>query len=271
MCVRRLCVVLLVVSSLASMRAQEPPRAELMQRVGDYVRRFVEAFSNVVAEERYEPDSQNRGRRRLRSDYLLVRSPRNEQNFLTFRDVVEVNGKPVRNRQELITKLFLQPSEDAVKQATAISAHSEQHIPSTSDPLLALVFLQREYQTRFRYSLAERDPRLRPDVLRIDFVETQVPTILGRTTDGEFPTRGSAWVIDATGRVSKTELQIGSPETPVTLTTVFGVDDSLRIDVPVEMSESFYASNALVKGVARYSRFRRFGVRTAEAIETPKP
>jgi hypothetical protein len=37
------------------------------------------------------------------------------------------------------------------------------------------------------------------------------------------------------------------------------------------MSESFSASGVVVKSVARYSRFRRFGVRTDETIETPEP
>jgi hypothetical protein len=276
--VRPLCVTALVVSSLAieqshsaNVLAQEPPVEQVMQRVGDYVRGFVDALSNVVAEERYEPDPRQRGRRRLRSDYLLVRSPRNERNFLAFRDVLEVNGKQVENHQETLTKLFLQPSEDALKQAMAISAHSEQYLPSITDPLLAVIFLQREYQTRFRYMFAERDPGLGPDVRRIVFVESHVPTILGRTADGEFPTRGTAWVNEATGRVSKTELQIGNPETPLTLTTVFGVEDSLKIDVPLELSESSHVSGVVVKGVAKYSRFRRFGVRTNEKIETPTP
>ena len=73
---------------------------------------------------------------------------------------------------------------------------------------------------------------------------------------------------ETTGRVFKTELQFAG-ERPLTLTTVFGMDDTLNIDVPIEMSESFSASGEIVKGVARYSRFRRFGVRTDETIDTP--
>jgi hypothetical protein len=242
-----------------------------MQRVGDYVQRFVDAFSNVVAEERYDPERGNTGRQRLRADYSLVRSPHNERDFMTFRDVVEVNGKPIRDQQDRLTKLFLQPSADALEQAKAIAAHSQKYIPPTTDPLLALVFLQREYHARFRYTLGARDSELGPDVRRIAFFEMLSPTILGPINGRDLPARGSAWVNEATGQVFRTELQLGSEEMPVTVTTVFGVDEPLRIDVPIEMRESVAAPEGPARGVARYSRFRRFGVRTNETIDTPEP
>lgn len=260
------CVFVLVVVSCAGTYAQEPVADELMQRIGDYVQRFAAAFSNVVAEERYVPDPAPRGRQHLRSDYLLVQSPRNQRNFLTFRDVVEVNGKAVRNQQERLAKLFLQPSGNPLEQASAIAAHSEQHIPPTSDPLLAFVFLQREYQSRFRYTLGERDPALGTDVYRIAFVESTSPTIIRLANDRDLVMRGEVWVSEATGRVFRTRLLFGGEEN--SLTTVFGFDEALQIDVPIEMHESFLVQGGLARGVARYSRFRRFGVRTDETIDT---
>ena len=271
MCARLCCVSVLVALSTVDARAQEQPAGELMQRVGDYVQRFVDAFSNVVAEERYDPAPGHQGRPRLRSDYSLVRSPSNERDFMTFRDVVEVNGKAIRDQQERLTKLFLQPSDNTLEQARAIAAHSQKYIPPTTDPLLALVFLQREYHNRFRYSLGERDPERGPDVRQIGFLETQLPTILGSINGSDLPTRGTAWVRETDGHVLSTELELGSLQTPVTVVTVFGFDKTLRIDVPIEMRESFSASDGLAKGVARYSRFRRFGVRTNETIDTPDP
>lgn len=263
------CAVVVAALSVAAAYAQDPTADEYMVRVGDYVQRFVNAFSNVVAEERYEPGPGHRERQRLLSDYSLVRSPTNQDDFLTFRDVLEVNGKPLRNQKERLTKLFLQPSGNPLEQARAVSAHSERYLPPTTDPLLAVVFLQRGYQARFRFALGERDPGLAPDVRRIAFVETQTPTLLGRADGSDLPTQGTAWVSETTGRVFKTELQFLGEER--TLTTMFGTDDTLRIDVPIEMSESFSAAGVVVKGVARYSRFRRFGVHTNETIDTPEP
>ena len=271
------CLSVLVALSVATASApesasgQESAAEEVLQRVGDYVQRFVDAFSNVVAEERYDPAPGHPGRQRLRSDYSLVRSPSNERDFMMFRDVVEVNGKPIRSQQERLTKLFLQPSDDALEQARAIAAHSQEYIPPTTDPLLALVFLQREYHPRFRYTLGERDPGRGPNARQIAFVETQLPTILGSINGSDLPTRGTAWVSETDGHVFSTELELGSLQTPLTLVTVFGFDKTLRIDVPTEMRESFSASGGLARGVARYSRFRRFGVRTNETIDTPEP
>ena len=72
MSARLLCAVVVAALSVAVAYAQDPAADEFMVRVGDYVQRFVNAFSNVVAEERYEPGAGHRGRQRLRSDYLLV-------------------------------------------------------------------------------------------------------------------------------------------------------------------------------------------------------
>jgi hypothetical protein len=222
----------------------------------------------VVAEERYEPDAANPGRQRLRSDYLLVRKPDNDRNFLSFRDVIEANGRRVGNRDERLAKLFLQPFENAAEQARAIAAHSAKYISPTSDPLLALVFLQREYQTRFEFVLDELDPAT--GARRVRFTETARPTILIQT-DGQFiVARGSAWVSEETGHVVRTELLMGSDPSPTSITTTFGRDQSLQLDVPVEMREIYQPpQGAAARGTARYSNFRRFAVTTAEKISEP--
>ena len=68
MSVRAHCAVVVAALSIAAAYAQDPAADELMVRVGNYVQGFVNAFSNVVAEERYEPAPGHRGRQRLRSD-----------------------------------------------------------------------------------------------------------------------------------------------------------------------------------------------------------
>jgi hypothetical protein len=269
MATRVCCLVCGALLSLTA-SAQSPSVEELMPRVGAYVRDFVDQFSNVVAEERYEPDPAHRGRQRLRSDYLLVRKPGNDRNFMTFRDVVEVNGRAVGNRNERLAKLFVQPFESAIEQANAITAHSADYIFTASDPLLVMVFLQREYQPRFRFTLDQLDPALGPDVRGVRFLETTSPTILQQPDGQDIVTRGAVWVSEQTGRVVRTELQMGREPSTTTITTVFGRDESLRIDVPAEMHETYFPPRgAFVRGVARYSNFRRFAVTTNEKIDSP--
>jgi hypothetical protein len=52
--------------------------------------------------------------------------------------------------------------------------------------------------------------------------------------DRDLVTHGSAWVVESTGRVVKTDIEVGEFDvTPkVTLTTTFKFDEALQIDVP---------------------------------------
>ena len=113
-----------------------------------------------------------------------------------------------------------------------------------------------------------RDAALGPDVYRIAFLETTSPTIIRLADNRDLAMRGEVWVSEATGRVFRTRLLFGGEEN--SLTTVFGFDEALQIDVPIEMRESFLVQGGLARGVARYSRFRRFGVRTDETIDTDR-
>jgi len=265
-------VALLVALTLlaASPSAQSPPIDVLMERVAVYVHRFVEQFSNVVAEEQFVPERLLGDRRHLRSDYLLVRYPGSNSTFLTFRDVVQINGVAVGDQQDQLSKLFLQSFESAVQQANAITRHSAKYLSPMSDPLLGIAFLQRDYQPRFRYTLGDIDASVGPGVRRIRLDETHSPTILRRANpDRDLVSHGSAWVVESTGRVVKTEMEVGLAPT-TTLTTTFRFDEALQIDVPAQMVESYRNQVGVrLRAVATYTRFRRFAVRTEEAIESP--
>jgi len=270
MAVRVFCLVVGVMLSVPGLSAQSPDIDVLMQRVGDYVHGFIDRFCNVVAEERYEPDRVRRGNGRLRSDFLLVQKPGNERQFLTFRDVVEVNGKALRNREETLAKLFQQPAESVIAQANAITAHSADYMFPGSDPLLVMVFLQPEYQPRFTFVRDDIEQRFGADIRRVHFEETTSPTMLRQEGDRDLPTRGTIWVSERTGKVVKTELRLGSDPTTTMITTLFGRDEPLGIDVPAVLEQTYYASpGEVVKGIARYSNFRRFSVSTAEKIDAP--
>src|SRR5690606_9592001 len=96
---------------------QEPELGELLGRTAAWVGRFVSEFANVVAEEDYRQDWQFGERRRLTSDFLLVGYPGRDGVWLAFRDVTAVNGRPVRDQQDRLARLFMDPFEDAVRRA----------------------------------------------------------------------------------------------------------------------------------------------------------
>src|SRR5688572_1388714 len=100
----------------AALEGQPPSTDELLARASKYVATFLDRFSNVVTEEQYAQDMvSNRtamaairggGRlaqpttrhRDLKSDFLLVK-PSETDGWLPFRDVFEVDGEPVRDRE----------------------------------------------------------------------------------------------------------------------------------------------------------------------------
>jgi hypothetical protein len=108
--------------------AQSPTRDELLARLAAYVTRFTRDFSNVVAEEEYRQEVWPHQTRTLKSDFLLVAYPGANRLWLSFREVFEVDGRPIRDRREdRLANLFLQPFDDAVRRAQEIVNASQRY------------------------------------------------------------------------------------------------------------------------------------------------
>jgi hypothetical protein len=268
--------------------AAAPSRIEeMLARAGAYVADFVQRFSNIVAEERFAQDSRIVGgqrktarkgqemvvqgttvHRELVSDFLLVQAP-GLAGWHTFRDVAEVDGRPVRDRGDRLTELFLQPSAAAVERARDIDREGARYnfgdpARTINNPLLALGFLQSVYQPRFRFSLQPGESDLGRDVSIIEYREQARPTLLRRRSpDADLPARGRFWIEERTGRVVKTELTVSDDDD---ITTRFRFDERFQIAVPVEMRESYWSGGGYVTGVARYDHFRQFTVVTEEKL-----
>ncbi|MFP5379409.1 MAG: serine/threonine-protein kinase, partial [Vicinamibacteria bacterium] len=150
-----------VAAAVAATGAQETSLADVLARAGQYVTGYERRFAVLVAEERYVQEIHkpvmapiDRGnlsrnnpgggsfgggggvsqRRTLVSDYLLVQLEMGA-GWMPFRDVFSVDGKPVRDREDRLTDLFIKPHTDAAfDQAARIVAdvgrgleHAHQH------------------------------------------------------------------------------------------------------------------------------------------------
>jgi hypothetical protein len=144
-------VVVLAAMVAMGVRAQtiDPAAAAVVERAGGYVTEYVDAFSAIVSEEAQEQrlvraNGTVKQVRKLNSDFLLVKTSASAWPVV-FRDVIAVDGKPVRNREDRLRKLFLDNPKTAVELARAISAESRRHnigLPRTGNsPLLPLIFL----------------------------------------------------------------------------------------------------------------------------------
>ena len=136
---RKLCSIF---AAAAAVCALTPRYVVVADRVPDivvlasgYVDRFIQEFSNVVAEERYVQESAYPHRRReLVSDFLLVTPPGSVGRY-QFRDVRVVDGAAVRDRAERLTKLFLDApayKSVALARAAAVARESERYTSPTS-------------------------------------------------------------------------------------------------------------------------------------------
>ena len=276
--------------------AQSPPRVEtLRERATAYVEDFVTRFSQIVCEEHMVQESTSLpsvsgsganartdgrsapaatldmpapGRREIRSDYLFVRR-QTAEDWITFRDAFEVNGRPVRDRGDRLVKLLANPSLENDALARRLMLESTRHqlnpgLRSVNDPLLVLVLLQDHYQARFRYTRGARDRKVGDEVWIVNFQERDRPTIV-RSGGGDAPSRGRLWIDAGNGRVLKSEHQVGTSR----VATTFAWDPTFGLALPVEMRDDYTLGRTGFRATATYSRFRRFDVSTSEKVQEP--
>jgi hypothetical protein len=261
------------------------PRAQtdvtaLIDRAVVYVEQFNQRFGSMVTEERYEqsvhelslPGARNARpqfeRVSLVSDFLLVRIP--GEGWTPFRDVFERNGVKVRDREERLAKLFLNgSSRSAMEQAQQIMREGSRYnigsIERTINvPTLPLAFLTPLHRPRFLFTLGKHED----DGVEVVFREVQKPTYVRTTGDRDLPVSGRFWLDERTGAVHRTELDAQDTLVEAHIKVTYRLDEGLQLWVPVRMEERYRdrRSTGDVRGVATYSRFRKFQVSTSEEI-----
>ena len=250
----------------AALQAADPLDA-VVARAAAYVDRYQRDFAMVVSEERYDqearypaaPMSRTRDvttRTTLRSDFLLVSNAAG--GWLPFRD-----------REERLLKLFLTDAGSAVSQAGRIVEESARYNLGSLNrninlPTLALVFLTDAQRHRFAFSDGGLDGRTRV----VQFQETGRPTYVSTTGGRDLPISGRYWVDEASGRIERSELVAVDAVLDAKITVTYRADESAGLWVPAKMEELYkqQTDRSEIRGVASYSRFRRFQVKTTEDI-----
>ena len=253
--------------------AQGPDTEQLLALGTGFARTFFDGLANVVAEERYVQETTSpRARRVLRSDFYMVRYPGADE-WLAFRDVFEVDGKPLGPRADRMMHLFASPPDDPLARAAEIAREGARYnirdIGTVNNPLFAIAMLQPKYSRRFRFTAAGLDGEAGPRVHVLRFEEWLTPTLLRGSSNNDIPTGGRIWIDDRTGQVVRTELEVGQARVPVRVVTTFAFDEELGTHVPAEMRDRYPDSLGEIRGVATYGGFRRFQVRTSEEVGKP--
>ena len=271
--------------------AQEPSLAAVLIRAGFYVVEFQRSLSGVVAEETYVQDVRGPiglGRmpslapthRELKSDLLLVK-PAGADRWLQFRDVFEVDGKPVRDRNERLMQLFVSPSSSSAAQVQRILDESTRYNignlqRTVNAPVLALVILDPRNQPRFEFKRTDRmEPVLEhwtakplDSIWAIEYREVEKQTLIRTTNNRDLPARGRFWVEAGTGRVFASELVAEDPTIQGIIDVEYSMEPEIGLLVPVVMRERYEIrrDSSRVHGTANYGHFRQFQVKVDELL-----
>ena len=289
--------------------AQEPTLAAVLGRAGVYVTEFQRQFSGIVAEERYVQDVKSFGshcdpaglyaatynckgrlanpmRSELRSDLLLVKAGAAGE-WLQYRDVFEVDGQPVRDRTDRLTRLFLDPSASSAGQIGRILDESARYNigdirRNVNVPTLALTFLIPANQPRFKFRrTTERLPatagslsgaegvfRVSTEVWVVEYQEVRRGTLIHTQNHKDLPSRGRFWIEPSSGRVLMTELLAKNHDVRATIDVSYQSEPLLGLPVPIEMREWYdgLRNGSRIEAVATYGKFRQFQVNTNETF-----
>ena len=273
----------------AQSAGQEPTLQLVLERTAAYVAEYEARLAGIVAEEHYRqnvtrlspapgqrmpPTPQQRA---LKSDVLLVRTE-GEDRWVQFRDVFEVDGRPVRDRDQRLFKLFIEPASGSRAAAEAISAESARFNigplwRTVNVPILALVFFEARHQPQFRHRRMKAgnlrdlaDLARESDIWAIDYRETASRTLIRGLSDRNVRSNGVMWVDATNGRVLRTEMESGNSDVRAKIVVTYRTEPGLDLFVPGEMKEGYILPRTMtrIEGSARYSRFRQFKVVTTE-------
>jgi hypothetical protein len=190
--------------------------------------------------------------------------------------VIQVDGKPLRERRDRITAPFAEAADDETalalaRNVAADSARYELRDAGTANhPLLVFGFLHRSAQPQFEFTLDRVDRSVAADAWIVRYRETARPTILRGPNNTDVPATGRVWIQAGSGRVLRTELEVTVLGGVSRVVTNFAGDDRLRAHLPAEMRHTFgdTAVPNRVAGTARYRGVRR--VETREDLEAAR-
>jgi hypothetical protein len=271
----------LTLAASYALQAQAPDVDAVLEKAGDYVTAYRDTFVGVVAEETYRQEVHGRrgtdqrgfsaegpGQRRdLKSDVLLVRAPAGER-WMQFRDVFEVDGKPVRDRAERLARLFLRPSPSTQKQVEDITAESARYNiggvnRNVNLPVLALTVLEPENRPWFSF----RGGRKSATLWELEYQEERSGTLIRTTGDQAMPAHGHFSIESATGRVLSSALIAENRSLRAQIEVTYAHEPVVNMFVPREMREKYDTKDgSTVDGRATYAKFRRYQVKVEEKI-----
>ena len=274
----------MAVLAVAHPAGQQPTLKGVLERTAAYVERFHQQLSQIVAEETYTQTVTDTSRvstillaptRRLRSDLVLVK-PSASERFVELRDVFEVDGAAVRDREARLESLLHNARggariDEIIKESARYNLGSITRNINT--PVMPLQFLDKSNQDRFQFKHVEKSKpvfsdahdqaaneagvfRVTTEMWTIEYRERGRNTIIRRPNGENLPVHGRFWIDPSTGAVLISEMIADTGGVIATVTVSYQSEPLMGFLVPVEMRESYVRSEERITGHAVYGRFR---------------
>ena len=250
--------------------AQTPSLDDVLKRSAVYVSEFRKQLSGIVAEETYRQDiaytagirdvaCSGTARACCKSDLLLVK-PADSDRYVELRDVFEVDGQPVRDRQARLRRCSQTAAAGDAQIASIIEDSARYNIGSITrninTPLMALLFLDADNQPRFKFKHVEKAKpvfsdsedaainespvfRVSTEMWTIEYQERNRNTIIPGPTAATCRRTGRFWINPSNGSVLISELIVDSGGVIATVTVSYQSEPLMGFLVPVEMRESY--------------------------------
>ncbi len=270
--------------ALPSAQIQKPDISEkaLTSAAVNYVAEYEKQFAFLIADEEYrqtlfDADGRKSKTRLIKAELFLTYLPADAE-WIAVRDVIEVDGEPIKDREDLRALLAKSERVRLVKELTSRNARYNlgRVERNFNEPTLPLLLLD-----------AKRTPRIKFDRKRVTreddvtlavlaFEEREPPTLVATPNEGAVRAKGEFLLDAATGTVRRTLFQLTRPGIDVKLETAYVKDDKLNLWLPSVFTERYEAgsniggmrlssyparaSKELVECEARYTNYRRFEV-----------
>jgi hypothetical protein len=231
--------------AVAGITAQKGPAlADVLQSAADYLVQYSERLAVISAEESYTQYETSSGKmstpRRLTADYVLVGL--GGGGLAGFRDVFGIDNKALRPREERLVGILQKRSTATLDQARQLSEESVRqyisgNLHALDQPTTALEFLRKENQDRSTFKLEGVKTTNGSAVATLRFTEKNGQRLIPSAEDAG--ALGRFWIDVATGAVRQTELSMNSKTMNVRTSVKYVDEPTLRLWLPLEMSQVF--------------------------------
>ena len=184
----------------------------------------------------------------------------------------EKDGEPVRDREARLEALLRDPSGAAGGRIADIIAESAKYniggiTRNINTPLMALQFLDADYQPRFKFKHVDRGKpvfkderdkaindtavfRVSTEMWTIEYQERDRATVIRRPDGRDLPARGRFWINPSNGAVLISELVVDGGGVIATVTVSYQSEPLMGFLVPIEMRESYVRTGERISGHA---------------------